>query len=120
MSKKFWIKFGIITGSVIGAIYALFLILPFIISPLVNHYSDNISEEIKKVSGLTSELEGFRLVTTPKLTVGVKVGKFALITPEKKEIMRADDFAVKMSLLPLLARKIEVDLVSLKNLDVNL
>ena len=120
MNKKAWIKAGIISGSIFGAIYLLFLIAPFVITPIVNSYVPQINEEVQKATGLTTKLEGFSLVTTPKLTVGVKVKKFSLFTPNNKEIMRADDFAVKMSLLPLLAKKIEIDLVSLKNLDVNL
>ena len=120
MNKEIWIKTGVILCSVFGVIYGLFLLAPFTVSPIVNCYVPKINEEIKKATGLTAELEGFRLVTTPKLTVGAKVGKFALLTPDNKKIIQADDFAVKMSLLPLIAKKIELDLVSLKNLDVNL
>ena len=120
MTKKTWIKAGIITGSLIGAIYVLFLLLPFIATPIVNGYLPKINEEVQKSTGLSMELEGFRVVTTPKFTVGAKFKKFGLYTPEKNEIMKAEDFSVKMSLIPLLARKIEVDSVILKNLELNL
>ena len=120
MDKKTWIKAGIITGSVIGAVYALFLLLPFIITPVVNGYLPKINEEVQKATGLSMELEGFKVVTTPKFTMGAKFRKFGLYTPEKSELMKAEDFSVKMSLVPLLARKIEIDAVNLKNLELNL
>lgn len=120
MNKNFLKKIGIITAGTIGAVYGLFLIAPFIVTPIVNQYVPTINDEIKKATGLTSQIEDFKLVTTPKLTVGAKVREFKLLTPENKEILKAEDFAIKMSLLPLLAKKIEVDLVKLDSLDVEL
>ena len=83
MNKSLFKKLTIATVGTIGAIYGLFLLAPFIVSPIVNSYAPMVSDEIQKATGLTSVLEEFRLVTTPKLTVGVKVGKFALLTPNK-------------------------------------
>ena len=120
MKNTIFIKIGITLISVVLVIYGLFLLAPFVISPMVNGYAPKLSEEVHKLTGLSTELNGFKLVTTPKLTVGVKVDKFALLTPDKKEIMRADEFAVKMSLLPILAKNIRADIISLKNLDINL
>ena len=37
---------------------------------------------------------------------------------EKTFILNADDFQVKMSLLPLLAKRIEVDAIQLKKLEI--
>lgn len=120
MNIKFLKKLGIITASTIGSIYALFLLTPFIISPIANNYVPMVNNEIKKTTGLNSKIEDFRIVTTPKLTVGAKLGKFAILTPENKEIFEAEKFTVKMSLLPLLAKKIEVDLVQVENVDLKL
>lgn len=113
-------KFGIITVSFLGAVYVLFLLLPFIISPIANNYVPMVNDEIKKATGFNSRIEGLRLVTTPKLTVGAKLGKFEILTPNNEEILSAKDFEAKMSLLPLLARRIEADLVKLGSLDVKL
>ena len=52
-------------------------------------------DEIKKVTGLNSRIEDFRIVTTPKLTVGAKLGEFAILTPQDKEIFEAENFDVK-------------------------
>lgn len=108
-------KLLIILGASILGIYVLFLLAPLVLNPIVNGYVPTINDEIKKATGLDSNIENIKFVTTPKLTAGIKVEKFEL-----KDLMSADNFQAKMSLLPLLARKIEVDVVSLENLDVKL
>ena len=119
MNRNFLKKTAIILGSTVVGIYVIFLLAPFVVSPMVNAYVPQVKDEIKKTTGFESTIEDFKLVTTPKFTVGVKVGKFALANGERS-ILNADDFQVKMSLLPLLAKKIKVDVVSLNNLDVKL
>ena len=116
MFKKICIGLGIF----VAAVYVLFLILPFIITPIAKGYIPTIKNEITKATGLNSEIEGLQVVTTPKLTAGLKVGRFVILTPDGKEILNADNFQVKMSLLPLLARKIRVDLVQLNRADITL
>ena len=120
MNMSFFKKLSIITISIIGSIYAIFLLAPFIISPIANKYLPMVNDEIKKATGLNSKIEDFRVVTTPKLTVGAKLGKFAILTPQNKEIFEAKNFSVKMSLIPLLAKKIEVDLVQVESVDLKL
>ena len=120
MNLKFFKKVGIITASTLGTIYLLFLLAPFIISPIANKYIPTVNDEIKKATGLNSEIEGFRIITTPKLTIGAKVNKFALHTPDNKEIFESEDFGIKMSLIPLLAKKIEIDLVQVENIELKL
>ncbi len=100
--------------------YVLFLILPFIISPILNKYIPDINNEIKKASGLISEVEGIRLSTTPKLGAGFEIKKFVLSTPDRKEILNAEDFGIKMSLLSVIAKRIELASVSADSIDVNL
>ena len=119
MNKIFLKRTAIILGSSVAAIYVLFLLLPFIVSPMVNTYVPQIKEEIKKTTGFDTNIEDFKLVTTPKFTIGAKVGKFALSNGENN-ILNANDFQIKMSLLPLLAKKIKIDVIRLNDLDVNL
>lgn len=113
-------KVGMFLGVTFGLLYGLFLIAPFIISPIATSYLPMVNDEIRKSTGLNSKIEDFRIVTTPKLTVGVKLGKFAIFTPQNKEIFEAENFSAKMSLLPLLAKKIEVDLVQVESIDLKL
>ena len=120
MNKNIITKVLISIAGVILAFYILFLVLPFIITPIVNSYVPMVNDEIKKATGFTSKIEGFRLVTTPKLTVGAKLDELAIFTPDGNEIFEAEDFSAKMSLLPLLAKRIEIDIVQLGNVDLKL
>ena len=120
MNINFLKKASIITAGTIGAVYAIFLLAPFVISQIVNSYIPMVNDEFKKATGLNSNIENFKIVTTPKLTVGAKLGKFSILTPQNKEIFEAENFAVKMSLLPLLAKRIEVDLVQVDSIDLKL
>lgn len=120
MNKNTWKKLGITAFCTVAGIYILFLILPLVINPIINNYSPQIVDEIKKVSGLEAKLEGVKLVTTPKLTAGIKVRKFELLIPKEENILSAQNFQVKMSLLPLIAKRIEIDAVQLEEADINI
>ncbi|MCQ2743868.1 MAG: hypothetical protein MJ230_03610 [bacterium] len=108
-----------ILGTIVF-IYAVFLILPFVVSPILNKYIPTVNEEIKKATGLDSEIQNIRLTTTPKLGIGLKIGKFTLFTPDKKEVLSSSNFGANMSILPILAKKIELASVFANNLDINL
>lgn len=120
MNKKIWLKTGIAAGSLIIGVYAIFLASPLIVNPIINNYSYNIVKEIKEATGLEAGLGKMHFVTTPKLTAGVRVDTFSLQTPDNEKILSAEDFQVKMSLIPLVLRKIEVDTVQLKKVNANI
>lgn len=120
MNKKLWKRAGITFASILGGIYIVFLAIPLVINPIINGYTLQIEHEINKATGLVSDLDGVALVTTPKLTAGLKVNKFSLQEQNNSPVLKADDFQVKMSLLPLLAGKIELDAVQLKNAEINI
>ena len=56
MLKKICIGFGIFVLS----IYVLFLILPFVITPIAKGYLPTIKEEITKATGLSTEIENLQ------------------------------------------------------------
>ena len=104
MNRNFLKKTAIILGSTVVGIYVIFLLAPFVVSPMVNAYVPQVKDEIKKTTGFESTIEDFKLVTTPKFTVGVKVGKFALSNGERS-ILNADDFQVKNVITPSFGKK---------------
>ena len=120
MNIRFLTKIGIILGSILMGIFLLFLLLPFVLNFFIDKYTPQIVGEINKITGLSAGLEDVRIVTTPKLTAGLHVKKFELYTPYKEPIFIADNFEVKMSLLPLFAKDIRVDVIKLDNADVTL
>ena len=113
-------KTGIITGSVILSLYVIFLMLPLILSPILNSYNEQIASMIEEASGYKVKLEKLGVVTTPKLTAGIKVGHIELMIPTGEEFFTADNVRAKLSLLPLLIRKIEADVISADSLEATL
>ena len=118
MNIKLLKKIGIILGGILIGIYLLFLTLPFVLNFFIDKYTPQIAGEINKLTGLSAGLEEIKIVTTPKMTAGLKVKKFELYTPQKEQIVIADNFQIKMSLLPLLAGNIRVDVIRLDNADI--
>lgn len=116
MLKKIIVGFGIF----LVALYVLFLIIPFFISGLVNAHSDEIVKMIEDASGFKVKLENIRLITTPKFTVGGGVEHIEIALPTGETFLTADNAGGKLSLIPLLARRIEIDAVGAENVNVNL
>lgn len=109
MDLKIMKKPVIITGYVILTLYILFLVIPFVVSPFVNSYSHYLSKVIEDASGFKIKFENVKLVTTPKLTAGVKAAHISVITPDNDELLTTANAQVKISLIPLLIKKIELD-----------
>ncbi len=115
-----WKKIGLGLGIFVTVIYALFLIVPFFLSGLANSYSDEISNMIEKSCNFKVKLENIKIITTPKLTAGLKIGHIDAALPTGEKFLTADNAGAKLSLLPILARRIEIDIAGAENVNVNL
>lgn len=104
-------KTGIILGLLIVTLYVLFLIVPFFLTGFVNSYNDEIAKLVENSFGLKLKLENISIVTTPKLTAGIQADNISLMYPDDEEFFSTENAEVKISLLPLLIRRIEVDVV---------
>ena len=120
MNIKIFARIGIILGSTLVGLFLIFLLLPFVLNFFIDKYTPQIVGEINKLTGLSAGLEDVKIVTTPKLTAGLSFKKFELFTPEKEHVFSANDFDVKMSLLPILAKDIRIDVIRLGNAEINL
>ena len=118
--KTFIKKVSIIIGSIIGCIYIIFLALPFAVNPFINRYCDTISALAKDTAGLDVTLKNIGIVTTPKLTAGIKAGYINVKLPTGDEIVSANHAKLKISLLPLIIKRIELDVIKASNLSVTL
>ncbi len=120
MNRDMLKKIGIIILSIFAVIYLSFLLLPFILNPILNSKKDSITDEIKKSSGIEIKLKNMQVVTTPKLTAGLKIQKIEGFLPNKDKFIESDNFQIKLSILPILVRNIEIDIVSADNLNLDL
>lgn len=111
-------KILIWTGSILAGAYLLFLISPVIFSPILDSYSDEIEDTLTKTAGFDVDLDDLSVVTSWNLAVGVKVKKITLSSPvDKKEFFSAENAGGKISLLPLIVRKIQIDSVFADKID---
>lgn len=117
---KNWKKFPIGFGIFLTTLYVSFLIIPFFLSGIANSYSDEISKLVEESCGFKVKLENIRVITTPKLTVGGRVEHIEMALPTGETFLTADNAGGKLSLIPLLARRIEIDAVGAENVNLNL
>ncbi len=116
MNNKKLKKIGMLTGSILAGLYVLFLLLPVILTPIVDSYSDKIEDAIKTASGFDADLDDISVVTSWNLSVGVKAKNISLAVPSSETpFIQAEDAGIKLALLPVLARKIQLDSVFAKD-----
>lgn len=120
MNKEILKKAGIITGSLIIGIYLLFLIVPFFLNGIATSCGHYITQVIKDSTGFSIKFENVRFITTPKLTAGVKIGHLSALTPDNEEFLFLDNAYGKISLLPLLIKKIEIDTIGADKISTDL
>lgn len=120
MMKKFVKYTGFSLLFLLIAIYGTFLVVPFFLTGIVNAYSGNISEIVEKSCGFQVKLENMKVLTTPKLTVGAGVKHLEVALPTGEKFASVDNVQVKLSLIPLLVKRIEVDMIGAENVNLNL
>ncbi|MBR6098188.1 hypothetical protein IKP85_00410 [bacterium] len=120
MGKSFWKKLGFGFIYFVAGIYLLFLILPIFINPFLGKYGEQIAKMAEESCGLKIKIEKLRIVTTPKLTIGLKIGYFAAALPNGEEIVSAENTQAKLSLVPLASKKLEIDMFSIDDIDATL
>ena len=113
-------KFIIVLGILLFFIYALFLILPFFVSEAINAHSDDISRIVEENTGFKLETKNIKLVTTPKLTAGLKVEHVDTSLPTGDKFFSADNIQIKLSLIPILWKRIEIDLIGADTINLTL
>lgn len=114
MLKKFSIAFGIF----IIVVYALFLSAPLFLNKFINNY--DIPKIVEDACGYKLKIGDIKFITTPKLTVGAKVTHIDLALPTGESFLTADNVNGKLSLIPLIVRKIAIDTVGADNVNLNL
>ena len=120
MKNIFASKVSIAVISTIAGLYLLFLILPFLLIPFLNSAANDVSAQIQKTLNIKTEFEKFRIITTPKLSAGVNLKGFRAYLPDNSELINANNISIKMSLIPLIFKKIELDTISADKININL
>jgi AsmA protein len=105
---------------VVGLLVAIAVVLPLVVDP--NDYKEEITKAVKGSTGRELTIDGdLKLSLFP--WIGVEMGKTSLSNAAgfgDKPFAAIDEVNVKVKLLPLLSKKVEVSTVVLKGLDLNL
>lgn len=116
-TKKFWITIG---STVLG-LYVLFLISPIVLSPIIDSHSDKIEDTLKATTGFDVDLDNIALKTAWNLSIGVKAKNIEFAIPSsEKPFFKAENAGVDVKLLPLIAKKVELNSIFAKNLESEL
>jgi len=115
MLKKALKITGLSIVGIFATVYILFLAVPLFINGIIEAHTSDLVKIIADTTGFKANLNGIKIVTTPKLTAGLKVAHADFKLPDESEFLSADNFEIKLSLLPILAKKIELDKIFINN-----
>lgn len=105
--KKFFIILGIFTATLLLGLYLTFLfVLPNVLD--LNKYKPEIQKLVKEQGNLELNIQNIQLVTKPNLQAGISTGNVSVILPDNSTIFNADDINVRISLLQLLALRVNI------------
>ncbi len=109
---------GAITGGVLAALYAGFLVLPFIVN--LNNFVPAIADEIEKTSGLKLDIQNPKLKTTFKLGAGFKADNIKLSYSNNSPLLNIEKPELEINLPSILIGHINLDTIKADNLDAYL
>lgn len=106
--------------GIVGLLIVIAVIIPFVVDP--NEYKGEITKAVKESTGRDLTIDG-DLTLSLFPWIGVEMGKTSLSNAAgfgEKPFAAIDEVNVKVKLLPLLTKQVEVSTVVLKRLDLNL
>ncbi len=116
MLKKFAYGFGIF----ILVVYILFLFVPYCLTGFATSYGNDISKMIEETTGFKVKLGTIRVISSPDLSIGIKINHLEAAYPNDETFLTADNVRGQLALLPVLAKKIQLASVGADNANINL
>jgi uncharacterized protein involved in outer membrane biogenesis len=106
-------------SSIVLTLYFAFLfVLPNVLN--LNNYKKDIQKIVFDSAKLNLDFENLKLVTTPNLKAGVKITGVKLSYPNNSQIAGVKSAEVKLALLPLICKTIQVSDVVVSEPKLNL
>ncbi|MBQ8458877.1 hypothetical protein IJ541_02105 [bacterium] len=108
-------------SGVLGGLYVLFLLLPFMLSPVLKSHTKDIENFVKSSTGFETNIENISFITGWNLSAGVEADKLKLSVPASENpFFEAEKVGVKLSLLPVFMKKIQLDSLFAENLNTEI
>jgi len=112
---KFLKIFSITLFSIILVLYSIFLfVLPNFLD--INKYEPQIKKAVQDSTGFLINTENIKLSTGWNLSAGLKTERIDFLYPNNEKFFQANNFEIKLSLIPLLMKNIIVDSISADNI----
>lgn len=108
-------KFLKYSGILIVILYVIFLAVPFFITD-----TSYLVEKIKLNTDFRLTVEGAVILTSPKLTAGIGAKHVEVALPDGQTFLTADNVRIDLFVLPLIFKKVELNMISAENLNLNL
>ncbi len=97
------------------ALYSAFLfVVPNFVD--INKYEPQIRKAVQDNTGFLINTEDIKLSTGWNLSAGLKTGRIDFLYPNNEKFFQANNFEIKLSLIPLLMKNIIIDSISADNL----
>lgn len=115
------IKSGLICAVILFCLYAIFLILPLFLSPVVKSYTKDINSMVSKNTGFDFKISDPALITTPMLGAGIKFKSLSISIPNSKtKLLYIKNGKADLRLLPLVIKKVQAGNIGAENVKINL
>lgn len=100
---------------IVLALYSAFLfVVPNFVD--INKYEPQIRKAVQDNTGFLINTEDIKLSTGWNLSAGLKTGRIDFLYPNNEKFFQANNFEIKLSLIPLLMKNIIIDSISADNL----
>ena len=86
--------------------FSFLFIIPNIINP--NNYKQELITKINDATRLSLSYDKSEIITSPNLTVGIKLHNMEFKYQNGENLFKCDNFSAKISILPLLIKKIQI------------
>ena len=120
MKKKIFNRMLISSCAAVLFLYTIFLISPLFLCGIANKFIPQIKDEVKKSTGLVLDIDKIKPVTNYRLNVGAEVKGVKLSFPNGENVVSSDRAGVRLSLFPLILKKIELSKIYADNMTADL
>ena len=119
---KILIKNLLLFGAIgLTSLYVIYLVIPYILTPIANKYIPAIENTIKDTCGLELKIKNLGFTTSANFHIGIKAQNLSVAIPNDREpFFNVQDFKGDIKLLPLIYHKVELGVIRAKSLEGSL
>lgn len=104
--------------KIVSVIFAFLFVLYLAVLALfprnfnIDKFKTRIEKEIQKQTGLTAGIENITVKTSLSPNINIHANHIIFLYPNKKELLKIKDLDIKVKVLPIVFRKIQIDKIT--------